>query len=482
MAIAHLVFRNSIRALLALAALSAGGFAPLQAPPTVSSVFPLSGPAVGGTTITLTGTNLAGATNVWVGTTPATTFTVVSSTTVTAVTPAGTGSGVVKVRTPDGDGILLGSVFTYIDAPTITAAPDGVWPSAGPTVGGMPFIVEGTDLTGATLVTVGGVPATGVVVVNSTKITAVSPAGTTGLQAVSVTTPGGTATQLDAMELVNVTVPAWATPLEIFVDDVVVTRSHIRDAIEFQERPWRVRDIQTGIEFVLIPPAIYDMGCSDSDYYPCAANELPVHAELVSSAFYMARTEVTQAQWTARMGSNPSSFRSNSFAVPLALVPNRPVERVNFLAIQNFLAVTGARLPTEAEWEYACRADTETAFHGWGAGTDRTNSGTNDDSLLPNIAWYSRNSIYQTRPVAQRSANGFGLFDMSGNVAEWVSDEYALYESDGVGGPVQTGTPPRVVRGGAWRDASNNCRSSRRLAYPPSTRSNTIGFRVVKDP
>ena len=99
---------------------------------------------------------------------------------------------------------------------------------------------------------------------------------------------------------------------------------------------------------------------------------------------------------------------------------NRPVEAVSWNTIQGFLSATGMRLPTEAEWEYAYRAGTTTAFHGW-AGQP---AGTNDDSLVGNIAWYSSNSGGQTRPVGGKAANGFGLHDMAGNVWEWVSDWY----------------------------------------------------------
>lgn len=478
---AHLLVRSSARALLACSALLLGGFAPIQAPPTITSVTPSSGPAAGGTTITLTGTNLTGATAVLVGGSTAFIVTVVSANTVTAVTPAGTGQQPIRVTTPAGTGTLLGSVFTYIAAPTITA-PNGISPSTGPTVGGMPFTVSGTNFSGATDVKVGGVSATSIVVVSATNITAISPAGTVGPKAVSVTTPGGTATTSPAngMTLSNVAVPDWATPLEVVPNTTVVTNASIRTAITSQARPWRVRDNQTGIEFVLIPPGLYAMGCSASDVYPCAANEFPVHTESAEPAWYMSRTEITQAQWTAQMVSNPSTFRSNSAAVPLSSVPNRPVERVSFVAIQDFLTKTGTRLPTEPEWEYAYRALTTNAFHGY----PLTPNGTNDDAKLIDIAWCSRNSIYQTRPVGQLAPNGFGLFDMSGNVAEWVSDVYEPYLSDSFGGsgPGPIGSAARVVRGGAWNNNSNNCRASRRLAYRPTVRMSNLGFRVVKEP
>jgi formylglycine-generating enzyme required for sulfatase activity len=157
------------------------------------------------------------------------------------------------------------------------------------------------------------------------------------------------------------------------------------------------------------------------------------------------------------------------------------VEAVSWNTIQGFLSATGMRLPTEAEWEYAYRAGTTTAFHGW-AGQP---AGTNDDNLVEKIAWYSSNAGSQTRPVGGKAANGFGLHDMAGNVWEWVSDWYS--ERDGASTPTEDPKGPatgsfRVLRGGSWLYASDFARSSNRFRVAPDSMFVTIGFRVARAP
>jgi formylglycine-generating enzyme required for sulfatase activity len=278
-----------------------------------------------------------------------------------------------------------------------------------------------------------------------------------------------------------VTTPAWATLIEAFPDPAVVTSSTLRAAITATGLAWRVKDTATQIEMMLIPPGSFQMGCSASQQYGCDSDENPVHTVTLTNAFYLGRYEVTQAQWTARMGSNPSSFQSSSAEVPAAQVPNRPVERVSWNTIQGFLTQTGMRLPTEAEWEYAYRAGTTTAFHGFTGYL----GGTNDDALLGNIAWYTSNSNSQTRPVGGKLGNGFGLHDMAGNVYEWVNDWYSssYYSSSPQNNPTgpATGTS-RVVRGGSWYDLSSGCRASNRNRYTPSYSYNFVGFRVARTP
>ena len=206
--------------------------------------------------------------------------------------------------------------------------------------------------------------------------------------------------------------PIWYTVLEQTPNASVVPDATLRAAITATNLPWRVRDTSTGIEMVLIPPGTFTMGCSESNRYGCYGAESPTHQVTLTQAFYLSRTEVTQAQWLAKMGSNPSYYQSASSAVPASEVPNRPVEQVSWNDIQPFCTATGMRLPTEAEWEYAYRAGTTTAFHGMPGYLN----GTNDDNQLGTIAWFSSNSGSTTRPVAGKAANGFGLYDMSGNV------------------------------------------------------------------
>jgi formylglycine-generating enzyme required for sulfatase activity len=281
-----------------------------------------------------------------------------------------------------------------------------------------------------------------------------------------------------------VTVPTWATLVSTAPDPAVVKEAALRAAIRTTGLAWRVRDTATQIEFVLIPPGTFQMGCSPSSQWGCEGDESPVHTVSLTQPFYMGRYEVTQAQWTARMGSNPSRFQSSSTAVPAAQVPSRPVEQVSWNAIQGFLSATGMRLPTEAEWEYAYRAGTTTAFHS-NLGYP---SGTNGDNQLGTIAWFDGNSGNQTRPVGQKTGNGFGLHDMSGNVLEWVNDWYSsnyYASSPSANPPGPSSGTSRVMRGGGWYNWSDSCRSSSRIGVTPSGNvgvGDWRGFRVARNP
>jgi len=279
-----------------------------------------------------------------------------------------------------------------------------------------------------------------------------------------------------------VVVPSWATLIEAYPDSSVVTDASLRAAITATGLAWRVKDTATQIELVLIPPGTFNMGCSASQQFGCDSDENPVHQVTLTNAFYLGRYEVTQAQWQARMGSNPSFFPGPSPEVPLAQVPQRPVEQVSWNTIQGFLSQTGMRLPTEAEWEYAYRAGTTTAFHGY---TGQL-SGTNADSLLGNIAWFNLQGGYQTRVVGGKLGNGFGLHDMSGNVWEWVNDwwssnYYSTSPSVNPQGPSSGSS--RVLRGGSWINLhSDFCRASDRYYNYPAGSNNYFGFRVARNP
>ncbi|MFM7133529.1 MAG: formylglycine-generating enzyme family protein, partial [Planctomycetota bacterium] len=275
----------------------------------------------------------------------------------------------------------------------------------------------------------------------------------------------------------------WATVLEQNPDPAIVTSATLREAIVATGWPWRVRDNGTNIEMVLIPPGTFNMGCSASNAYGCVSDgrESPVHSVTLTGAFYLGRYEVTQAEWTAKMGSNPSYFQSASAEVPAAQVPNRPVERVSWNTIQGFLAATGLRLPTEAEWEYAYRAGTTTAFHSMPGFP----SGTNDDNQVGNIAWFTSNSASQTRPVGGKAANALGLHDMSGNVIEWVNDWYSgtYYASSPSTNPPGPATGSlRVLRGGSWDFDTSGLRSSFRVDGTPGVTYVSVGFRVARAP
>jgi len=313
--------------------------------------------------------------------------------------------------------------------------------------------------------------------VSSSTVTAVTPAGTVGAKTVSVTTPVGTANLTNGFTYTG----TWYTVLEQNPNSAIVTSATLRNAITATGLAWRVRDTATQIEMVLIPPGTFNMGCSASQQYECNSHQNPVHQVTLTNAFYLGRYEVTQAQWQARMGSNPSNFQSASTQVPQAQVPQRPVEKVSWNTIQGFLSQTGMRLPTEAEWEYAYRAGTTTAFHGY---TGQL-SGTNDDNLLGNIAWFNSNSNSQTRPVGGKLGNGFGLHDMAGNVFEWVNDWYGsnyYSTSPSVNPQGPSSGSSRVLRGGCWIVNSNGCRASARFDNDPGNSSYFFGFRVARTP
>jgi formylglycine-generating enzyme required for sulfatase activity len=297
---------------------------------------------------------------------------------------------------------------------------------------------------------------------------------------VVVTGAKGTVTVLGGFSYISVLVPAWATLIEATPDPAVVTNAAYRAAIVATGLAWRVQHTQTQIEMLLVPPGSFNMGCSASSQYGCYSEENPVHEVTLTNAFYLGRYEVTQSQWTSVMGSNPSVFVNASVEVPADQVPLRPVEQVSWNMIQGFNTATGLRLPTEAEWEYAYRAGTTTAFHSFPGYPN----GTNDDTLLGNIAWFSSNSNNQTRPVGGKQANGLGLHDMSGNVLEWMNDwfEYSYYQSSpSTNPPGPSAGQFRVFRGGAWSDGSYFCRSSLRGNVPPDI-FGTLGFRAARTP
>jgi len=272
----------------------------------------------------------------------------------------------------------------------------------------------------------------------------------------------------------RVTVPGWATLVESQPDPAVVTDPALRAAIVATGLAWRVRDTATQVEMLLVPPGTFQMGCiMGSNQYGCYSWEQPVHQVTLTNAFYLGRYEVTQSQWQATMGSNPSAFQSASAQVPAAQVPNRPVERVSWNTIQGYLGETGMRLPTEAEWEYACRAGTQTPFY----------NGSTDDGTVGALAWYSANAGNQTHPVGGKAANAFGFHDMLGNVYEWVNDWYGDYSENAQTdptGPVSAST--RVIRGGSWYLDTDYVRSSGRLSASPGRTFFDLGFRVAKTP
>ena len=424
-------------------------------PGTVTSVTPLQGSILGGTQITINGTNLAGTTAVKIGGVDCTNLQVFSPTLVKAVTPAGSvGEAPISVITAAGT-IFSPAPFTYVQLSI-----SSVSPNQGIYSGGTAITITGSFLNGATSVKVGGVPATDVVAVNSTTVTAVTPAGSVGATSVEVTGAKGTATASGAFTFISIIVPTWATLLEAVPDPAVVTDANLRAAIAATGLAWRIRDNGTNIEMLLIPPGIFMMGCSPGDA-ECSDDESPAHQVTLTNAFYMGKTEVTQAQWQAQMGYNPSYFQGQSDS------PSRPVEQVSWNMSRDFITATGLRYPTEAEWEYACRAGTTAQRYG----------------VLDDIAWYNGNPNGATHAVATKLPNAFGLYDTIGNVWEWCQDWNGPYSSVSVTNPTgpTTGTQ-RLFRGGSWFGLPVICRASQRNSVYPSLSGYTIGFRVARNP
>jgi len=435
-------------------------------PASVTSVSPSHGSVLGGTVITITGGGLGETSMVTIGGAPCTGVTVLSPNSVRAVTPAGVaGEQAIRVTTPAGT-TLSPQPFTYVQQSVAS-----IQPNNGSYTGGTAITISGAFLAGTTGVMVGGVPATNVVNVDASTVTAVTPAGSVGTVDVVVTGTKGTVVVAGGFTYQPITVPSWATLVEAMPDPAVVTNAAMRAAITASRLAWRVRDTATQVELLLVPAGTFTMGCTASTTYSCYYDENPAHLVTLTQPFYMGRYELTQAQWAAKMGSNPSTFQGVSY--PDAA--NRPVEMVSWTAVQGYLAATGMRLPTEAEWEYACRGGTTSAF----------SNGTSVDSTVSAIAWITSNSGSQTHVVGGKAANPLGMHDMGGNVQEWVNDWYldTYYEvspSTDPRGPA-SGTP-RVLRGGSWGYFTNGVRSSYRLGNAPSTASGFIGFRVVRDP
>jgi formylglycine-generating enzyme required for sulfatase activity len=216
------------------------------------------------------------------------------------------------------------------------------------------------------------------------------------------------------------------------------------------------------MRFAWIPPGDFLMGDNRYD------EEKPARRVTISTGFYMCVVTVTQMQWRGIMSYNASRFRGD----------DRPVEMVSWMECQEFCArlreLTGKRirLPTEAEWEYACRAGTTTAFF--------TGDG---EEALRRSGWYQGNSGGQTHPVGKLAPSAWGLHDLHGNVWEWCQDwsgPYPAVDETDPKGPETGGG--RVVRGGSWRDPAEGCRASSRGQVEPTSRFFEIGCRVCFQP
>ena len=268
---------------------------------------------------------------------------------------------------------------------------------------------------------------------------------------------------------------AWAEVIQQNPDPNVITDAGLFNRIMATGLPWHVRDKSTGIEMLLVPPGDFVMGLSPQDTEGAALekslaksnpelhySEGPAHGVEISRAFYLGKTEVTQAQWKKAMGVNPSKNKGESL----------PVEQVSFENIKEFLTHANLRLPTEAEWEFAARGGVATARSG----------------RLDEIAWYVKNSGKSTHPVAKLKPNPLGLYDTIGNVNEWCQDQYEVGYYDKCAAGIMDPTGPNnanaevVVRGGSWKSGADRCRSSYRFHMKPANSEDNLGFRVARTP
>ena len=239
------------------------------------------------------------------------------------------------------------------------------------------------------------------------------------------------------------------------------------------------------MEMVWIEPGTFTMGTTEEqeqllrdkglwiDWYE---NEKPAHEVTISRGFYLGKYEITQAQWESVMGTMPWWEQ-----VYVQSNPNHPAVYISWDDMQEFIARLNEaageeiyRLPTEAEWEYACRAGTTTR---WSFG--------DDESQLGEYAWYYDNTwnvgLEYAQPVGTKLPNPWGLYDMHGNVWEWCRDWYGKYTSDSQVDPTGPASgSARVVRGGSFGDDAQNARSAIRNYYSPGDRGGDLGARLLR--
>jgi formylglycine-generating enzyme required for sulfatase activity/serine/threonine protein kinase len=220
------------------------------------------------------------------------------------------------------------------------------------------------------------------------------------------------------------------------------------------------------LELVFVPPGEFTMGSPPEEEGHCD-NEGPTHPVKIAHGFWIGKFPVTQSQWHAVTTEKPGHFGKKDGA-------RHPVESVSWNDCQEFLTMLNKmtvhlngrfRLPTEAEWEYACRAGTVTGYAG---------------AALEAMGWYEKNSEQTTHPVGLKEPNAWGLYDMHGNVEEWCNDWYGQYSWGGVVDPIGASVGSfRVVRGGCWQSDPVECRSAYRNWQDPQTALAMVGCRVV---
>ena len=263
-------------------------------------------------------------------------------------------------------------------------------------------------------------------------------------------------------------------PLSIFLSSLVIFGMIQLDCNLLAKSPKEIAN-SIGMKLVLIPKGTFMMGSPESEEGR-RENESQ-HEVTISNDYYLGAYEVTQTQYQTVIGNNPSCYQG-------ALVGNQnadlPVENVSLDDAVEFCKKLSElpeekkagrvyRLPTEAEWEYACRAGSKTIY-----------SFDDEEGLLPEYGWFKRNSSQRTHTVGLLEPNAWGLYDMHGNVWEWCSDWYGEYPKRAVSDPTgPTMGTDRVNRGGCWLYLAANCRSASRNWAKSSYQDGLLGFRVA---
>jgi formylglycine-generating enzyme required for sulfatase activity len=243
----------------------------------------------------------------------------------------------------------------------------------------------------------------------------------------------------------------------------------------------RTFDLGNGVnlEMLLIPVGTFMMGSPESEAE--RRNNETQHQVTISKPYYLGIYPITQAQWQQVMGNNPSHFKGDKLL---------PVENVSWDDTQAFclklkeITQTSFCIPTEAQWEYACRAGTTTPFH-FGSELNGSQANCNGNKPYPKIeGWFGIKNkgpyLGKISPVGKYSANAWGLYDMHGNVWEWCTDWYGDYPTGSVTDPIGPATgSDRVFRGGSWGSVAVRCRSANRDWFVPSYRDFILGFRVA---
>ncbi|MBP9145283.1 MAG: formylglycine-generating enzyme family protein [Thermoanaerobaculia bacterium] len=230
----------------------------------------------------------------------------------------------------------------------------------------------------------------------------------------------------------------------------------------------------TGLEFLLLPAGEFEMGSPATE--PGHEVSESRHRVRLTHPVWFGRHEVTQRQWLQVMGENPSRFADCGLDCPVENVNAREVEA--FLVRLGRLSGATFRLPTEAEWEYACRAGTTTPFS---TGANLTSAQANYDARYPYPGFPAGSFVGRPRPVGSYAPNAWGLFDLHGNVWEWCQDELCPYAAGTATDPVGScAAELRVIRGGSWTFNADSARCAVRYSHRPEDQGPSLGVRLVR--